>query len=298
MPSGPGTEERNPRTSELDRWSSREIVDALLHEDAIAVHAALSNAAAIAEAIERAAERIAQGGSIHYFGAGASGRLAFVDATEAVPTFGVPPRLFTAHFPGGAAALMDSQIDFEDADDLGYTDAACLQANDVAVGITASGTTAYVRGALRRARELGTLTILLTCNPGSPLEDLADLRVVAETGPEVLTGSTRLKAGTATKAIVNAFSTGVMVRSGHVYSNLMVGLIATNEKLRRRAVSILAMASSLPREACEAALNECGGELRTALVRVLTEQSPARCRAALAEREHVREVVELLGRHR
>jgi N-acetylmuramic acid 6-phosphate etherase len=288
------TEQRNPRTVDIDRWPSGRVVAALLAEDAAAIAAATAAAAALADAVDRALERTARGGRVHYFGAGASGRLAVLDATEATPTFGTPPGFFTPHFPGGAAAFTDSSLDYEDAQAAGYHDAAVLGGRDVAVGITASGTTRYVAGALTRAREAGALTVLLTCDPGSPLAARADATVVAATGPEAITGSTRLKAGTATKVLLNAFSTALMVRSGRTYSNLMVNLVATNDKLHARALHILEMATGLPGDDAAAALARSGGDLPLALVHALSGRPVAECRHALDGGGTVRAALELL----
>ena len=197
MPELIATEQRNPATIDLDLRSSREVIDALMQEDVVALGAAQATATDLATAVDRALERTTAGGRVHYFGAGASGRLAVLDATEATPTFGVPPGFFVPHFPGGAEAFMDSRIDHEDAEELGHDDAVDVQTADVVVGITASGSTSYVRGALRRGRDAGALTVLITCNPASPLAELADVTVAPDTGAEALTGSTRLKAGTA-----------------------------------------------------------------------------------------------------
>lgn len=282
------TESRSPKTMDLDLLPSRGVIDALLREDAVAVQAAQKAAENLADAVDRAHARTSAGGRVHYFGAGASGRLAVLDATEATPTFGVDNGFFVPHFPGGTPAIMDSGIDHEDAEQLGYDDAAVVAEDDVVLGITASGSTSYVRGALRRAREVAALSILVTCNPGAPLAGIADIEVVADTGAEALTGSTRLKAGTATKVLLNAFSTALMVRSGRTYSNLMVGLVSTNRKLEQRSVAILEMATSSEQDACLSALERCQGELPTALVHLLSGRSPDECRDALAELGSVR----------
>lgn len=289
------TEDRNPRTTDIDLWPSDRIVEALLDEDATAISAAREAVPALAVAIDRALERTAAGGRVHYFGAGASGRLAVLDATEATPTFGTPPGFFTAHFPGGGPAVLDSALDHEDAAQAGYADAAVLTAGDVAVGLTASGTTRYVAGALRRARETGALTVLLTCNAGSPLG--ADVAVVAATGPEAITGSTRLKAGTATKALLNAFSTALMVRSGRTYSNLMINMVATNEKLHGRAVRVIEMAAGAGAGEAAAALARCDGDLPLAVLHVLSARPVEDCRHALGAGGGVRAALDLLDAH-
>ncbi|MEJ3743530.1 N-acetylmuramic acid 6-phosphate etherase [Actinomycetes bacterium KLBMP 9797] len=284
----PSTEDRNPRTLDLDQLPSDRVIDALLAEDAAAVDAARTAAPALAKAVDLALDRIARGGTVHYFGAGASGRLAVLDATEVPPTFGTPPGLFTAHYPGGAAAFVDSGLDYEDAADAGAADAAALGGDDVAVGLTASGSTAYVAGALRRARAAGALTVLVACNVDAPLAALADVAVLAPTGPEAVTGSTRLKAGTATKVLLNAFSTALMVRSGRTYSNLMVNVVATNAKLHTRAARIVAMATGLGTAASAAVLDRAGGDVPLALVHALSGRPLDECRTALSSGGGVR----------
>lgn len=273
------TEDRNPRTTDIDRWPADRVVDALLAEDAMAVEAARAAGPALAKAVDLALPRLAAGGRVHYFGAGASGRLAVLDATETAPTFGVPQGLFTAHFPGGAAAFVDSGLDFEDAQAAGHDDAAAVGGDDIAVGITASGATRYVAGALTRCREAGALTVLVTSTVDPALT--ADVVVVADTGPEAVTGSTRLKAGTATKVLLNAFSTALLVRSGRTYSNLMVNMVATNEKLVGRATRIVAMATGLSVEESGAVLARADGDVPLALVHALSGRSLDDCRTAL-----------------
>lgn len=277
------TEDRNPHTTGIDTWPTDRVVDALLAEDAAAVEAARAAGPALAKAVELALPLLVAGGRVHYFGAGASGRLALLDATEVTPTFGVPAGLFTPHFPGGTAAFVDSGLDFEDAGSAGHDDAAAVGAGDVAVGLTASGATRYVAGALRRAREAGALTVLVTSAVDAPLAGGVDVAVVADTGPEAVTGSTRLKAGTATKVLLNAFSTALMVRAGRTYSNLMVNLVATNEKLVGRAVRVVAMATGLGPSQSAAVLTSAGGDVPLALVHALSGRPLDECRAALGD---------------
>jgi N-acetylmuramic acid 6-phosphate etherase len=276
------TEARNPATVSLDTVDTAEMLGMLFAEESRAIAAVTAVTDQIARAVDEAAARLEQGAAVHYFGAGASGRLAVLDATEMTPTFGVDPGLFRAHFPGGEDAFLDSTIDLEDSESSGYQDAAVLNDEDIVIGITASGETAYVGGALRRARETGALTILITCNPQAKLRELADILIAADTGPEALMGSTRLKAGTATKVIVNAFSTALMVRSGRTYSNLMVGLTATNAKLRERAVAILMEASSKNAQECQTALADSGGVIPAALIALVTGCSAATAQEAFS----------------
>ncbi|MGN9839329.1 N-acetylmuramic acid 6-phosphate etherase [Nonomuraea sp. H19] len=291
----PPTEGRNPRTAAIDTLESGDVLRLLLDEDARAVEAARAATGPLARAVDEAHLRLSRGGSVHYFGAGASGRLAVLDATEITPTFGVARELFTAHFAGGPAALTDSSVDREDAEELGAADAGTLGENSVAIGITASGSTAYVAGALRAARAAGALTVLVTSNPDAPLRELAEIVVVADTGPEALTGSTRLKAGTATKVLLNAFSTALMIKAGRTYGNLMVGLVATNAKLGERAVRLLVEATGEDAAACRAALDEADGRIPEALVRLLTGCPAEQARAALAAHPGVRAAVAALG---
>lgn len=289
------TEQRNPRTENLDLVPTVEAVRMILREDAHAVQVALGVADQIAGLADRVAERLAAGGSLHHFGAGASGRIAMADATEATPTFGTPPGMIQAHFPGGVAALADSTIDLEDAAAAGRTDAAGLTDRDVAVGISASGGTGYVVAALAQARQQGALTALLTSNPGAPTAGAVDELIVLDTGPEALTGSTRLKAGTATKIVLNALSTTVMVSLGRTYANLMVSLTATNEKLRGRSISILHEVSGLDPRQCSELLTASGEELPVAVLGALAGTDPETARAALGRSGSVRGALSILA---
>ena len=289
------TELRNPRTVALDEATSEDIIKLLLAEDAHAVEAASRAIPDLARAVDAARARIARGGQVHYFGAGTSGRLAAVDAAETGPTFGVGTQLFQAHFPGGSTALVDPAVDLEDSADLGYEDAAGLTVDGVAFGITASGSTAYVEGALRRGREIGALTVLLTCNPDASLRSASDICIVADTGPEALAGSTRLKAGTATKIILNAFSTALMARSGRTYSNLMVGFRVTNRKLQGRAIAILMEATGRAHGDCVTALRDADGRLDVALLVLRTGCSMDRAESVLESEGSVRAALGVLG---
>ena len=294
--SEPSTEDRNPATVDIDTWPAQRAIEAILAEDARGVQAAVQVSDRLAELVEVAHERLQSGGRIHYFGAGASGRLAFLDATESRPTFGNPPELFTAHFPGGDPALLDSTIDQEDAGAAGGRDAAAVREGDVAIGVTASGATGYVRGALAEARRRGAFTALITNRAGTALSTEVDLPIEAATGAEALTGSTRLKAGTATKALINAFSTALMIRAGRTWSNLMTHLVATNTKLDERAVRVLVMATDAPEEQCRAALHAADGDLPVALTAMLAGVDADAARAALTSAGSVRAAVHMLTR--
>lgn len=278
----PATEQRNPNTLEIDTFSTLRILEMFNAEDALvpaAVEAVLPNLAA---AVDIAAERIGRGGRVHYFGAGTSGRLAVLDAAELWPTFSVEPGLVVAHHAGGEQAIADPAEDVEDSAELGSRDAEQLQATDVAVGITASGRTPYVAGALRQARHQDATTVLVSSVPHGELAELADVPIVADTGPEAIAGSTRMKAGSAAKLVLNGFSTALMVRLGRTYSNLMVSVTATNSKLQARVIAILAEATGLSADRCQAALIAADGDLKTALVTVLGSCGPAHAHSALA----------------
>ncbi|GAB3600564.1 N-acetylmuramic acid 6-phosphate etherase [Microbacterium tumbae] len=292
------TEQRNPETVEIDLVPAEDAVAQILSEDAHAVRIALGAASDIARVAERTRSRIAERGRLHYFGAGASGRLAVLDATELTPTYGTPPGEAVAHFPGGVAALIDSTIDLEDGYELGRTDAAALTAGDVAIGVTASGTTPYVEGALRKARESGAYTVLITCNPSSGLAVHADDVIALDTGAEAITGSTRLKAGTATKVVLNALSTVVMVGLGRTYSNLMIGMSVTNDKLRERAVAILAEATGADEEQCRTALAVGGNDIPRTLVAMLSGVDDIAAGDALRRAGTVRGALDAIRRMR
>lgn len=276
------TEKRNPRTAEIDRLSAIEIVRLLNEEDALVAGAVAAVLPELARAVDCVADRLRAGGTMHYFGAGTSGRLGALDAAELPPTFAVPKTLVVAHHAGGTTALYEAVENVEDDEASGAADASALTSADVAVGIAASGRTPYVRGALVKAREQGAATILVTANPEAPLAPLADVHIGVDTGPEAIAGSTRLKAGTATKLVLNSLSTAVMVLLGRTYSNLMVHMVATNEKLRGRSVRILAEASGASHEACEQALADADGDVRVALVALLAGVGTPEASTALA----------------
>lgn len=293
----PATERRNPRSGRLDELSALEILELLNDEDRTAIDAVAAALPALAALVDGAVDRVRAGGRVHYFGAGTSGRLGVLDAAELVPTFGTDPSLVQAHLAGGPTAIVSAVEDSEDSEDDGRR--AALDAagdGDVVIGLAVSGTTPYVRGALTAARTRGALTALVTSNPDSPLAPLADHVVVADTGAEVLTGSTRLKAGTATKILLNGFSTALMVRLGRTYSNLMVAVLATNTKLRERTLRILGDVTGDSRERSAQLLAEAGGDLRAAVVAAVTGASADSAAAALAsEQGSVREAIRRLG---
>lgn len=287
------TENRNPATAGIDLLPATEAIELIVAEDANGVAAVQRAAADLGRAVAATRSRLETGGRLHYFGAGASGRLAVLDATELTPTYGAESGLVTAHFPGGVEALIDSTHDFEDADELGAHDATSVGAADAVIGLTASGTTPYVAGALRAAARAGALTILFTCNPASNIP--ADLLVVLDTGPEAITGSTRLKAGTATKVALNAFSSALMIGMGRTYSHFMTGMSVSNDKLRERAVQLLSDAACVTPAEARAAYESSDGDTAVALTALLTGVGIPAARAALAEGASVREAVAAIG---
>lgn len=276
------TEERNPRTRDIDLVSTPELVAMISDEDARVVDAVRAQHPQIVAAVDIAVDAILAGGRVHYAGAGSSGRMAFMDAAELLPTFGVGEEMFVAHIAGGPGAFARAVEGAEDDVAAGRAVLEGGSEHDVVVGIAASGRTPYVRGAFEAAREIGAATVLIASNPAAPLAALADVAILVDTGPEAITGSTRMKAGTAQKLVLNTLSTAVMVRLGKTYSNFMVEVIATNEKLRGRLVRLLEQATGYDTERCERTLRDVGGDLRIALVTLLVGVDEAAARAALA----------------
>lgn len=278
------TEEVNPATTEIDVVPTLELVRLLNDEDRRVPDAVAAVLPVLAELVDAAAARVSAGGRVHYFGAGTSGRLGVLDAAELLPTFGVGDDVVVAHQAGGTAAFLQAVEDAEDDD--GGADAAGVTGADVVIGLAASGRTPYVGAALTAARSVGAVSALITSNPNPLLAGLADYVLAADTGPEAITGSTRLKAGTAQKMILNTFSTALMVRLGHTYGNIMVDMQPTNAKLRGRAVEMLTQASGASSTDSAAALDLCG-DVKTALVYLLARAlpggpwTPERCREAL-----------------
>jgi N-acetylmuramic acid 6-phosphate etherase len=275
------TEQRHPLSADLDLLTTGELLRLINREDAAVAPAVAATLPQLEQAVDLAVAALRGGGSVHYFGAGTSGRVAAMDAAELPPTFGVDPSRVVAHHAGGQAALDTALENVEDDEATGARDADVLAAGDLAVGLTASGRTPYVAGALAEARRRGVPTVLVSANPGAAIAPHADVHVCPDTGPELLTGSTRMKAGTAQKLVLNAFSTAVMVRLGHTYSNLMTGVVAKNAKLRGRMVGILAQATGCDLDTCADVLADSGGDLRLALVRLLGDTDAATARDAL-----------------
>jgi len=264
----PKTEQRNPRTRGLDRKSAREILQMLNREDTRVPAAVAREIPAIARAVEEVVRAFRHGGRLIYIGAGTSGRLGVLDASEIPPTFGVPPGLVQGVIAGGRGALVRAVEGAEDSAALGKHDMAAKQITrqDVVVGLTASGSTPYVLGALQYARSRGAATVAVTCNRRSRIARVAQIVIAPEVGAEAIAGSTRMKAGTAQKLVLNMLSTAVMVRLGHVYDNWMINVAKTNRKLRRRAERILEEATGANVAAVRRALRQAGHDLRVALV--------------------------------
>ena len=289
------TEMRNDRTTEIDTVGTLELLKLLNAEDAVVARAVAAILPTLAEVVDLTVIRVRGGGHVHYFGAGSSGRIGVLDAAEVVPTFGVDASLFVAHHAGGESAVAHAAEGAEDRESLGRQAAAEVTAGDVAVGLSAGGRTPYVTGALRAARAAGALTVLVSSNLSAPLAELADRSLLIDTGPEAIAGSTRLKAATAQKMILNSLSTAVMIRLGRTYSNLMVSLSGTNAKLRQRQIFILMETSGATEAACRAELARCGGDLRLAMLCLLSGLEPEAAARALAAGGSVRAALAVTG---
>jgi N-acetylmuramic acid 6-phosphate etherase len=277
------TEARNPHSEEIDRLSPREIVALMNAEDARVVEAVGAVGEAVARAIEWTAEAFRSGGRLIYVGAGTSGRLGVLDASECPPTFSTPPEMVVGLIAGGRAALTRAVEGAEDRPEQGAADLRELRvaARDLVVGIATSGRTPYVLGAMHEARAAGARTVGIACNQPSLLGDRVDLEIAPLVGPEIISGSTRLKAGTATKMILNMLTTGAMVRIGKTLGNRMVDLMPTNEKLRLRSRRILRELSGIDDAQAGLILRQTAGRLKPALVVALAGVDPARAQTLL-----------------
>lgn len=293
------TEGINPATTEIDLLSTREIVATIAAEDARVVPAVAAEGDAIARLADIVVEHIQRGGRLIYIGAGTSGRLGVLDAAECPPTYGISPDLVVGVIAGGVEALSGSLEDVEDDADLGQQDIATFNVgrNDVVLGIAASGRTPYVLGAIEEAKQRGAFVAGLACTKPSPLADVVEIMIAPIVGPEVVSGSTRMKAGTAQKLVLNTLSTTVMIRLGKTFGNLMVDVQPTNEKLRWRAESIVATATGIERAEARRLLEATGYEAKPAIVMALTgveadearrrlAQSGGHVRPALADQAH------------
>jgi N-acetylmuramic acid 6-phosphate etherase len=298
MPKQLVTEARNPASTELDRLSTIDFVRLVNSEDAKLADAVAEQAQGIARAIDLIADRLAGDGRLIYVGAGTSGRLGVLDASECPPTFSADPEQVIGMIAGGREALQRAVEGAEDSAEQGAGDLKNIKLSrrDVVVGIAASGYTPYVIGALEFAKDVGAATVGFSCNPGSPVTVQADVGISVAVGPEVLSGSTRMKAGTATKMVLNMLTTGAMVKLGKTYGNLMVDLQATNSKLVLRTIGIVQQLTDLSESDAGELLESCGGELKTSIVcyrlnvspdvaRAKLEAADGRLRTALGDRE-------------
>ncbi len=278
------TEARNSATEHIDPLPTIEMLRIINDEDATVASAVAAELPKIANAVDAIADRFEQGGRLFYIGAGTSGRLGVLDASECPPTFAVPQSLFQGIIAGGDGALRNSSEASEDSPEQGAADlvSRAFTRQDALIGIAASGRTPYVIGALNHARKLGALTIALACVPDSEMAAVADISIAPVTGPEILTGSTRLKAGTATKLVLNMLSTGVMIRAGAVYGNLMVNMQTTNVKLVDRGQRIISAVTGIDQAAAAKLLSEAG-TVKTAIVMQKLSLDRAAAEARLKE---------------
>lgn len=278
------TEQNNPNSQNLDQLSTLEMVDVFNQEDQRTIDAIAQARTHLAQAINLAAASMREGGRLFYVGAGTSGRLGVLDAAECPPTFCTPPELVQGIIAGGAAALLRSSEALEDEEESGAKAIIDhrVTRRDVVVGITAGGTTPYVQGALKAARQCGASTIFIACVPAEQVSVDADVDIRLIVGPEVLAGSTRLKAGTVTKLALNILSTGVMVKLGKVYGNRMVDVAVTNSKLRDRAIRILCELTELDREDAGKLLDKSDLQVKVALVMQLAGLEKSAAVKALA----------------
>ena len=292
---GMSTETRNSRTMNLDVMTPLEIVTVMNEEDARVPEAIKPQLNNIAQCVTWAAQSIENGGRLIYMGAGTSGRLGVLDAAECPPTFGVSPETVVGLIAGGDKAFIKAVEGAEDSAELGRQDLVSigLTSRDLVVGIAASGRTPYVLGGLEYAKNMGCHTVGISCNPGSAVGKAAELAIEVVPGPECLTGSTRLKAGTAQKLILNMISTATMVRCGKAFQNLMVDVVPTNEKLRVRAENIVMEATGTTRERAKEALLQSGDKVKTAILMILVGCGREEAEQKLEKTNgHIREAIE------
>ena len=275
------TEYRNENTKDIDILSTVEMVRKMNEEDKLVALAVEEETDNIAQAIDLIAKQFLKGGRLFYFGAGTSGRLGILDASECPPTFSVPFDMVQGIIAGGDSAFRVAVEGAEDNFQLGYDDARVLTQNDVAVVISASGNPKYLQGVLKKAEEINCKTIGVTCNSQGRIAEEAGIVICAEVGPEVIAGSSRLKAGTATKMILNMLTTGSMIKIGKTYENFMIDLKATNEKLKDRAIRIVAEIAKSPHSTALATLLKCNWEIKTSIVSILMNIEPEKARLEL-----------------
>lgn len=279
------TEKPNPRTVNIDRLSTRDILEVMNEEDASVAGAVRRVLPAIAQAVDAITDRLRQGGRLFYVGAGTSGRLGVLDAVECVPTFSADPETVQGIVAGGNIALTEAVEGAEDDVEAGRAVmiAKGINSRDVVVGIAASGRTPYVIGALETARAAGATTVSVTCNEPAAMLEIADIPIAAVVGPEIITGSTRLKSGTAQKMILNMLSTATMIQLGKVYGNLMIDVKVTNQKLAIRAQRIVAQVTGLSQEEAAHLLAQTGQQVKPAIVMALRNVSAEEAQQRLAD---------------
>ena len=261
------SQDRLDASLDIDRRSTLEIVRIIQEQDALVAPAVAEERQRIAHAVDEVANRLRSGGRMFYVGAGTSGRIAMLDAAELPPTYGIDKSLIRVIIAGGERAFFEAAEGAEDDEEAAIAAiGAEVVADDAVIGIAASGTTPFTVAAIRKANMLGALTVGITSIPGSPLAQDADIAIVPEAGPEVIMGSSRMKSGTVQKLVLNTLSTAVMIRLGHVYSNLMIDMPATNEKLRNRAVRMVELAAGVPRPVAVQALRDAEGSVKVATV--------------------------------
>lgn len=285
------SQDRLDASLDIDQASSLEIIRIIQDEDAGVAAAVSAERDRIVHAVDQIVERLSHGGRLFYAGAGTSGRIAMLDASELPPTYGVEPSLVTVIMAGGQRAFFEAAEGAEDDEDAAIEAVnRDVKADDAVIGIAASGGTPFTVAAVRRANMLGALTVGITSVPGSPLAKEVDIAIVPHTGPEVIMGSSRMKSGTAQKFVLNQISTAVMIRLGHVYSNLMLDMPATNEKLRGRAVRMVELAAAVTRPMAVQALRDANGNVRLASVMAKRKISAAEAKKLL-QKHTLREVL-------
>jgi len=279
------TEQRNPNTMNIDSLSTLDMIKLINREDYRVAEAVTLVTEQIAQAVDVIADRLSKGGRLIYCGAGTSGRLGILDAVECPPTYSTEPEMVQGLIAGGYPAIFKAVEGAEDSKELGVEDMKGINfaAGDVLVGVAASGRTPYVLGCMEYARELGAATVAVTCCPGSVLDTYADIGIAPAPGPEVVTGSTRMKSGTAQKMVLNMLSTGAMIKLGKVYGNLMVDVKPSNEKLVRRCVTIVCAATECDEATATAALEACEYRPKIAIVMVLMGVGAEEAKALLAK---------------
>jgi N-acetylmuramic acid 6-phosphate etherase len=286
------SQDRLDASLDIDRRSTLEIIRIIQQEDARVAPAVAAEAEHIAHAVDEIANRMSHGGRLFYVGAGTSGRIAMLDAAELPPTFGIDPSTVRVLMAGGERAYFSAVEGAEDDEEAGIAAVEReVVADDAVIGVAASGTTPYTVAAIRKANMIGALTVGVTSQPNSPLAQDADIAIAPDTGPEVIMGSTRMKSGTAQKMVLNSISTAVMIRLGHVYSNLMIDMPATNDKLRNRAVRMVELAAEVARPIAVQALRDANGNVKLATI-MARKRVPVDEARKLLESRKLREVLE------